>query len=301
MNLKMKSAALMMLCILATSCGKKSEKQELAAALNTPALSFNFEGTYTGVTRAADCPGIYVMLALDSARFEVMNKYLDRQGIYIDKGTFNIYNDTLMIDNIPYRIGENILYNSTDTLYKLNEEKMLPTAIKQQILIENAKDNKEAVLQEYFSEDKRVAILNFLGKEYTLYSNDENTQEAEYTDGKNSLVMEIIDPAPTGPTTPIFSDGTNNYEFTITSPLNYIYTSTDAPFFDVVYCNDENSHFVMLLTDDIKECYILPQTTAWAKGAEYSNKDVTWISTHSKAEFTKGDKRFKYVENELTK
>lgn len=299
-NLKMKSMAVMMLCILIMSCGNKNVKKETVVDMHTSSISVDWEGTYVGMTTAADCPGKYVMLSLDSTNFEMMSKYLDRQGIYVDKGKFSLKKDTIMVGNVPYYIAENMLFNDVDTLYKLNEDKLLPDAIKKQLLKET-KGSQTAVLQEYIMDDKKVAKFNFLSKEYGMSINDNNTQEIEYVDGTKSLTMGIIDPAPVMPIKPIFQDGTKRYEFSIVSPSNYIYMSGRSPFFDVVYCNDNKHHYAMLLSDDIKNCYVLPMTSTSNKGTEYANEEVKWTKTSRGAEFKKGNKIIKYNQSNLTK
>ncbi len=301
MNSKVNLISLVVVCLSIISCNNASHTKNLKPDMHTSTISVNWEGTYVGLTKAADCPGIYVMLAVDTASYETMNKYIDRQGIYIEKGKSKITNDSIKIGTASYRIGEDILFNSVDTLYKLNNNVNIPSAFTQKVLIENVKGGKTALLEEYIYNDKRTAKFSFLGNEYTLQLNDDNIQATEYTDGRNSLEMEIIDPAPEEVTTPIFSDGVNRYEFTIASPTNYIYTSADKSFFDVVYFNYDGKKSALLITNDIKKCYILPLSSTDSKRTKYSDKEISWIITHKEAELKNGKKTIIYTKNKITR
>jgi uncharacterized lipoprotein NlpE involved in copper resistance len=88
-----------------------------AGNADTPELSLNWAGTYSGVTPAADGPGIEVQLTLNPDRtFTLQYKYVDKgDNVFIQEGKFS-WNETgeiiiLDIENIPpyYKAEENRL------------------------------------------------------------------------------------------------------------------------------------------------------------------------------------------------
>jgi uncharacterized lipoprotein NlpE involved in copper resistance len=87
------------------------------AATNTPELSLNWAGTYSGVTPAADGPGIEVQLTLNSDRtFTLQYKYVNKgDNAFVNEGNFtwNKTGDIIILDivNIPpyYKVEENKL------------------------------------------------------------------------------------------------------------------------------------------------------------------------------------------------
>jgi uncharacterized lipoprotein NlpE involved in copper resistance len=84
---------------------------------NTPELSLNWAGVYSGVIPAADGPGIEVQLTLNSDRtFTLQYKYIDKgDNVFIQEGNFtwNKAGDSIILDieNIPpyYKVEENRL------------------------------------------------------------------------------------------------------------------------------------------------------------------------------------------------
>jgi uncharacterized lipoprotein NlpE involved in copper resistance len=88
-----------------------------ASNANTPEISLNWAGVYSGVTPAADGPGIDVQITLNVDKtFILQYKYIDRNDSpFIHEGNFT-WNKTgeiivLDIENIPpyYKVGENRL------------------------------------------------------------------------------------------------------------------------------------------------------------------------------------------------
>lgn len=272
-----------------TSCGNRNSKKNGAVDMHTFDIALDWEGTYAGLLPAADCPGLYRMVALDSARFEMMDKYLERDGIYITKGDLKWGVDSLFIDGIGYAVGEGMLINGRDTLLQINRLLRLPDRYKQVRMIENCKGGDQAVMERYLENGKNNVSFKFKGMTYNLAPNDAVTQVQEYTDGKYWLQLEILDPAPEPVTTPIFFDGRQQHEFTIVSPTSYLYLSMSSPAYDVTYFNGDDGSSVMLLGDVWSRCLLLPQTEAWAKGAEYGDGANTWRANNVKATLTKSD------------
>jgi uncharacterized lipoprotein NlpE involved in copper resistance len=88
-----------------------------ASNANTPELSLNWAGVYSGVTPAADGPGIEVQITLNVDKtFILQYKYIDRNDstfVHEGKFTWNKTGEiiTLDIENIPpyYQVSENKL------------------------------------------------------------------------------------------------------------------------------------------------------------------------------------------------
>jgi uncharacterized lipoprotein NlpE involved in copper resistance len=87
------------------------------AATNTPELSLNWAGIYSGVTPAADGPGIEVQITLNTDKtFTLQYKYIDRiDSIFMHEGSFTWDKKgeiiILDIENTPpyYKVEENKL------------------------------------------------------------------------------------------------------------------------------------------------------------------------------------------------
>jgi uncharacterized lipoprotein NlpE involved in copper resistance len=88
-----------------------------AGDANTPELSLNWAGVYSGVTPAADGPGIEVQLTLNSDKtFILQYHYVDKDdNVFIQKGNFtwDKAGDSIILDveNTPpyYKVEENKL------------------------------------------------------------------------------------------------------------------------------------------------------------------------------------------------
>lgn len=291
MNLRSTLIITIALCLSLTSCAdKKKQNQTISNGQNNTSIA---EGTFAGIVHGADGETVYKMVALTAKSFEMMNKNIGTEGITIGKGTLKHSGDSTIIDNVAYCFDKNLLYNASDTLILLNKEKTLPLSVKQQYMIES-KGNGTALLERYAQDGQEVAKFSFGGKNYLMKLNEQNSQVNEYSDGKNHLEMEIIDPAPEPETIPIFYNGKDKHEFKIASPTNYMYTSKENGEYDVVYINGDAENLVMLLNRDITNCLILPQTTAWSKGAIYSEGKLSWKTNGKMAQFTKGGKVYSY-------
>jgi uncharacterized lipoprotein NlpE involved in copper resistance len=92
-----------------------SNKASSVPDIHTPEISMSWPGVYTGVTPAADCPGIAVRLTLNDDRtFGLQYRYLERDvGVFSHEGTFT-WDKTgriviLDIENYPryYMAAEN--------------------------------------------------------------------------------------------------------------------------------------------------------------------------------------------------
>jgi uncharacterized lipoprotein NlpE involved in copper resistance len=106
---------LLFVILLVTLLGSCVSNQ--AGNANTPELSLNWAGVYSGVTPAADGPGIEVQLALNANKtFILQYHYVDKgDNIFIQEGNFtwNKAGDSIILDieNTPpyYKVEENKL------------------------------------------------------------------------------------------------------------------------------------------------------------------------------------------------
>lgn len=296
MNLKSNLVIIIALCLFLTSCTDK-KKSNQSNGQNGISVA---EGTFAGIVHGTDGETVYKMVALNAKGFEMMSKSIGIDGIAIDKGALKRSGDSTFIDNVAYCIDGNKLCNGTDTLVLLDKNKTLPLSLKQQYMIES-KGNGTAVLERYTQDGETIAKLSFSGKNYLLKLNEQNSQINEYSDGKNHLEMEIIDPAPELETIPVFYNGKDKHEFKIASPVNYMYTSKDNVEYDVLYLNGDAENLAMLINRSITSCFILPQTTAWSKGAVYSKGKLSWKTNGTKAQLLMGGKVYSYNRKTIRK
>ncbi len=279
------------------ACG--SRKNTTAADMHTAQNSLDWQGTYTGVLPAADGPGIYRMIAIDSTNFEMLDRYIERDysDVTIGEVAWNTTGDSITIGNTPYFVAEGLICTAVDTLYRISEKQQLPTQLTTTYLLED-KTGKSAVLRRYTRGEKQFADFEFMDKHYAMAMNEDNTQANEYTDGTRSLEVEIIDPAPVKNPHPVFTEGDKIYEFTIVSPSNALFVARSDKYvpsaLDVTYYNGPEGNYVMLLNSDYNHCYLLPQSDASAKTAEYTDGNVKWTTKENKANFEINGGTYKY-------
>lgn len=255
------------------------------------------KGTYSGILSNADGPDMFKMVAIDSALYQMMDRYLEEGTQTITYGnTGEISENKLQIGGVSYQIGKGILYTDTDTLFKINDKTKLPSVCKYTRMLENGSGGEYASLERFYENGNEVTFFYFADEVYKMHLDTTNSQIAEYVDGKNYLFMEIIDPAPALVTTPVFDNGKKLSEFTILTPSHYIFTSADGTEYDVTYFTGDTESMVLLLNSDRKKCFLLPQTEAWAKGADYSDGHVTWSTQGDKATLSIGDKEVRYTQ-----
>lgn len=256
------------------------------------------EGTYGGILRTEENPGVFRMVAFDSMQYEVIDKFLIQGIQFITHGGIELKGDLFFIGGIPYRFGRNMLFNETDTLFRLSEDTKLPTCFSREMMVENRKGGGVASLERFCENNEGVALFYFGGHVYKMKLDIDSSQITEYVDGENKLFMEVIDPAPEPVTTPVFYDGKQQYEFTITNPCHYLFSSAEGKDYDVTYFNGDSCNLVLLLSEGGTDFYLLPQTQAWAKGAEYSDGKTTWYAQGKKATLFIGDKELHYTQIE---
>lgn len=111
----MKTKILILAAVLAlAACGgvkqKKAapEPQAAASDMHTAETSLDYEGIYTGIFPAADCPGINITLTLKhDGTYNEHYKYLERNSEFTEQGGYLVKDNTLTLtpqdgDGISY-------------------------------------------------------------------------------------------------------------------------------------------------------------------------------------------------------
>ncbi len=285
------------------SCGGNKQKTEVVVDVQTPENTLDWQGTYEGILPGADCPGIYVLIAIDSSSYQSAFKYIERPGIYISMGDirWNAAGDSISLlgDHATYEVHDGMLCSGMFQLSKIANDIKLPELLLTQTLKED-KSGKNAVLEQYTVGNKQFANFYFDKKVYKMKRAITNNMIIEYTDGKARLLPQGTDSVSSWVAKPRFIDGKDTLNFTILSPVNEIYVAQGSDqvtrSFDVLYLNGEEGSEVKLLNPEYKYCFTLPQVEASAKSAEYYNNGVMWTSGSQKATLTLGDKAYQFVQ-----
>lgn len=69
--------------------------------------------------------------------------------------------------------------------------------------------------------------------------------------------------------------------------FDYLYKSDNGEILNVTYFEENDEMFVKIYRDEHPEI-VLPQTTAWSKGAEYENEKIKWKSQENEATYSDG-------------
>ena len=144
------------------SCGGKKEKTDELMDPLSPENALDWLGTYEGVLPAADGPGIYVLLSIDSTSYERAYKYINHPGIDVSMGNikWNSGKDTLTLvaDHQSFFVHDGILSIGVFQLVKISDEIKLPRLLITQTLKDD-KSGVNAILEQY-SVGKR-SLANF--------------------------------------------------------------------------------------------------------------------------------------------
>lgn len=287
--------------ITVASCGKPA-KQKIDTLLNANEMTeMVWHGTYQGVSPAADCPGVYWMVAIDSNGFQCLNKYIDRAGIYLYQGKvkWKPTGDSIILEGyqMAFQVKPGKLEYNMIVLQKISNETTLPSVLTTTLLKEN-KSGKNAELMEYSENNKRIAKFSYDGKHYNMKF-DKNSQRSNiYSEGKDSLIVHRMPSTKPPYVDVILKTDTASYQFTLLSPVNEQYVAIDTTAisraFDVLYLNNDSIHEVLLINPEYKLCMMLPQIEAAAKQATYLNGSQMWQSKGDNATLGIGDHRWQY-------
>ncbi len=258
-----------------------SKKQNNSVISQTIKDSIQWEGTYEGVLPAADCPGIYTLLAIDDdGKYEMFEKYLERDGFFVTKGRFewNATEDTIYLltdSKIAFAVQDKKLVTPNSVLERVSSEEDLDDAYTA-YCVKDDKTGKNYDVEVYSKGNVTFAEIEIDDKDYKLKKESKNDKECVFTDGTATLKWNT-----SGNYRPQFTDGKNTYNFTLLGPGNILYEAKDsnAPIntLDVMYFNpDKHKSFVKLLSPNAENCYTLIQTEASAKTAVYKKDGITW-------------------------
>ena len=111
--------------ITLVACGGNQQKKAVSEKVKADAVkvdmhdaesSLDYQGTYTGVFPAADCPGIQTTLKLNpDGTYELHLKYIDRDAEFDETGVFTVKENLLTLAQLDdgseeyYKIEENRL------------------------------------------------------------------------------------------------------------------------------------------------------------------------------------------------
>ena len=256
----------------------------VTAILSACKPSHSCNGTYEGILPAADCPGIYMLLAIDGDCYELMEKYVTRPETYVTYGTVETTgkDGKLRLDNgLELKCNNGNVQCGDQILKYFSPDRQLPD-IYTHLFLKEYQTGEDATLKLYEKNHQRYADLKFREKTYTLTLNTNELTTDEYTYDCKSLKILSETELPFLHRTLSFNDGTDIYIFVQVEPTNCIYElmkngSDDVPsIWDVMYYNDGNQAFVKLIPATSDNCYTLFQTDASAKTATYADSTAEW-------------------------
>lgn len=268
--------------------------------------SHSCDGTYEGIIPAADCPGIYMLLAIDGDSYELMEKYVTRFETYVTYGTVETTegNGTLRLDNgMELKLSNGNMQCGDQILNYFSSDKQLPD-IYTQVYLKEYQTGEDATFKLYEKNHQRYAELKFREKTHILTLNANDPAADEYANDCKSL--KIL------PETELhylhrklfFNDGTDIYTFVQVGPTNCLYKrmekeTDDVPLlWDALYYNDGKQAFVKLIPATSGDCYTLPLTEASAKTATYADSTAEWqLDNRKNGILTVHGKKHIYAEN----
>ena len=279
---------ILILTILLWSGCKLDEPGTNTEHSDAPRYVFNWTGAYQGVLPCKDCPGIERTIYLkENGVYHKVDNYIEvetveERGKYEwseddsiitfnneTKNTFRVEEEALhMLDSHGNEIGD-----TTDTQYVLN--KVDTSLIIQYRTVGykyESKDGDQYDLVFGMQNDEPVARISYEDKTYIYNQTEAWKGGGTYAYNGNSIMIREDEARAT-------IDG-KDIELTLVSPLRYNYTAGGKDL-QVIYTNETDTNYIVIKYDGQR--YALPQTNAWAKGAEYSTDEVKWIADENKA------------------
>lgn len=264
------------------------------------------DGIYEGILPAADCPGIYVMLAINGDQYELLEKYIAEPETFVTRGNIEQKGKQLHLDNqMQITLLSNELQCQHTTLKKISGQNELPEIYVSQLLKED-QSGEDASIKLYSQKDKQYAEFHFKNNTYQLKLNLHNDSVNEYTCPEQSVKLSQPVPQLSSFQEFIFRNDTATYTFTQLSPTNCIYRLADEKkenevpaFLNVIYYNDDQQALVKLLHPALPHCYTLSQTEASAKTANYTDGETEWqLHNDRRATLVIHHKKYQYLEEE---
>lgn len=263
------------------------------------------DGIYEGILTAADCPGIYVLLAVNGDKYELLEKYIAHPETFISYGSIKRNGSTLYLDNdMQFNYKNDTLSCQNINFRQISTQTELPDIYTSQLLKEN-QSGEDATIKLYTQTEQQYAHFYFRDTEYILKRNLQNDSINEYTNTKNHIQVSLSILPSSSLQEFIFRKDTTTFLLTQLTPTNCNYhiigkKEDDIPlFWDVTYYNDGQQAFVKLLNTSLEHCYTLPQTEASAKTATYTDGIVEWqLHNNQSATLIIHNKKYQYKEEQ---
>lgn len=181
------------------------------------------DGIYEGILPAADCPGIYVMLAINGDQYELLEKYIAEPETFVTRGNIEQEGKQLHLDNQMQFTNQTqgLLYQQT-ILKRISEQNELPEIYISQLLKED-QSGEDALIKLYSQKSKQYAEFHFRNNTYQLKLNLHNDSVDEYVDPEQHIKLSQPVPQLSSFQEFIFRNDTAVYTFTQLSPTNCIY------------------------------------------------------------------------------
>lgn len=129
------------------------------------------DGIYEGILPAANCPGIYVMLAINGDQYELLEKYIAESETFVTRGSIEQKGKQLHLDNqMQFTPLSHELQCQHTTLKKISNQNELPEIYVSQLLKEN-QSGEDALIKLYSQKDKQYAEFHFKNNTYKLELN----------------------------------------------------------------------------------------------------------------------------------
>lgn len=267
----------------------------------------SLDGTYEGILPAADCPGIYVLLAVNGDKYELLEKYMLHPETFVTYGKVESTEGGkgLHLDNrMELEVGDNGLFCQEIPLKRISSETVLPDLYTDMALKDN-ETGENVTVRLYGRGEKKYADFNWADEVYKLKLENRNDSVSEYRDSNRSLKFIVGKPADFLSGKIVLDGPGGPHSFIRLTPVYNVYSLTDAKgdtevpsFYDVVYYNGDAEAHVKLITADRTKCYTLTQTEASAKTAVYTDGKVEWhLGNHRNATLILDGKIYTYKEN----
>lgn len=276
----------------------------LTLLLSSCKVPHTHDGIYEGILPTADSSGVYVMLAINGEKYELLEKNIAQPETFITYGGVEEKGEQLHLDNQMQFTShpQGLLYQKT-SLKRISDQNELPE-IYLSLLLKEDQSGEDAFIKLYSQKSKQYADFNFRNNKYRLELSLHNDSVNEYSNPTQHVKLSQPISQLSSFQEFIFRNDTAAYTFTQLSPTNCLYLlagekgEKKAPsFLNVIYYNDDQQAFVKLLHPMLSHCYTLPQTEASAKTAIYTDGETEWqLHNDQRATLVIHQHKYQYVE-----
>lgn len=257
---KLPLIALAVLSLIFVACDSKKPNTAVSDSDSTLQL------TADAVLPAADGPGIYARLAVNGSRYQLFEKYLSEDDVFLTEGKLSQHGDSLILDDDRVIVGDGKgKWTMQGVAMRRCADKPAPASLGKQFW----KDDATGIDMEitFLTRDNaRIALVNMDGKSEQL-ALDPNQEDEVYAN-KQMKIKKDDDKL-----TLTLNGKTSTA--TLVNPAFMTLTAADGSVFDYVMTDDGTQAFALLLGDSTDKCFILPRSEASAKTAVFSQDKVT--------------------------